>query len=136
MTVERISLTPGEIRRCTLRALLGHAASRASADAVADGTAAAELAGVPSHGLAYVPVYCEHLQVGKVDGNVEPVTERVRPALVVTDGRAGFAHPAISQGFDLWRAKPELRAWRFGTPTIAACSATTPTSWPTKGWSG
>ncbi len=94
-----VSLTPEEVRRCTVRALVAHGATPESAEAVAAATAAAEVAGVSSHGLAYVPVYCEHLRVGKVDGRADPSTERVRPALLVTDARTGFAHPAIANGF-------------------------------------
>src|SRR5829696_4890211 len=86
-----VSLTPNEVRRCTVRALVTHGASPENAEAVAAATAAAEVAGVSSHGLAYVPVYCEHLRVGKVDGRAEPSTERVRPALLVSDAKTGFA---------------------------------------------
>jgi (2R)-3-sulfolactate dehydrogenase (NADP+) len=62
-------------------------------------TAATEADGVSSHGLAYIPIYCEHVQCGKVDGRAVPTMERARPALLTVDAATGFAHPAIELGF-------------------------------------
>ena len=59
----------------------------------------AEADGIASHGLAYLPTYCEHLRCGKVDGKAVPVVTKPKPALVVVDAKSGFAHPAIDAGF-------------------------------------
>ena len=88
------------IATLTAAALVANGATDAQARPVAVATAAAEFAGMPSHGLLYVPIYCEHLRVGKVDGQARPTLEQVRPALVVADAVAGFAHPAITLGFE------------------------------------
>ncbi|MCB1883246.1 MAG: Ldh family oxidoreductase [Geminicoccaceae bacterium] len=66
---------------------------------LARAVAQAERDGIPSHGLAYVPVYCEHVRCGKVDGRAEPTVGRPRPGLVRVDAATGFAHPAIDLGF-------------------------------------
>ena len=93
-------LTERAITALAQEALMACGASEANARPVAVATAAAEVAGMPSHGLLYVPIYCEHLRVGKIDGSARPTVERAKPALLVADAVTGFAHPAISLGFD------------------------------------
>ena len=93
-------LTISEIETLAFEAL---SAAGARADAVrplAKAVAAAEAEGIASHGLAYVPVYCEHLVCGKVDGAAVPHAASPNPAAVVVDARTGFAHPAIDLGFE------------------------------------
>jgi (2R)-3-sulfolactate dehydrogenase (NADP+) len=95
-----VTLTVADIEARAVRALRGAGASDTAAHSVARAVAAAEADGVASHGLAYVPIYCEHIRCGKVDGNAVPVVEHPRPALLVVDAKAGFAHPAIDAGFE------------------------------------
>ena len=45
----------------------------------------AEADGVASHGLAYIPIYAQHVECGKVDGLAEPLISRPRPAVVAVD---------------------------------------------------
>jgi len=87
-----------EIEELATAALCVAGASRPNAVAVAAGIAAAERDGVASHGLAYLATYCDHLRCGKVDGQAQPELFTPKPALIVVDAHAGFAHPAISQG--------------------------------------
>jgi (2R)-3-sulfolactate dehydrogenase (NADP+) len=94
------TLTVHAIVALTMKALRVSGASDVNARPVAIATAAAEVAGMPSHGLLYVPIYCDHLRVGKVDGSAQPMVEQIRPALVVVDAATGFAHPAIALGFE------------------------------------
>jgi (2R)-3-sulfolactate dehydrogenase (NADP+) len=68
------------------------------AEALAAGIAAAERDGIKSHGLMYLPVYCEHLTCGKVLGGAEPKLEQTAPSALVADARSGFAHAAIDRG--------------------------------------
>jgi (2R)-3-sulfolactate dehydrogenase (NADP+) len=82
------------------RALVASGASVENAGPMAEATVAAEASGVSSHGLAYVPTYCEHVRIGKVDGRAVPTVTRVKPALLVADAASGFAHPAIAAGFE------------------------------------
>ena len=61
---------------------------------------ATEADGIASHGLAYIPIYCEHVRCGKVDGQARPVVEVPSPSVVKVDAATGFAHPAIDLGFE------------------------------------
>ncbi|MBY0362124.1 MAG: Ldh family oxidoreductase [Phreatobacter sp.] len=91
MTVDAIeSLAAAALRR--------HGASDAQARALAAGLAGAERDGIRSHGLMYLPVYCEHLTCGKVVGAAEPVLTRPAPGSLVVDAGSGFAHAAIDLG--------------------------------------
>ncbi len=98
--VETRTLTLTEIEDLAFRALVAAGTSEANARPLAVATAATEADGVASHGLAYIPIYCEHVQCGKVDGVAEPVLSRPRPGVVTVDAATGFAHPAIDAGFD------------------------------------
>jgi (2R)-3-sulfolactate dehydrogenase (NADP+) len=93
-----------EIEALTAEALARHGASEAQARALAAGIAGAERDGIRSHGLMYLPVYCEHLTCGKVIGKAEPVLSRPAPGSITVDAGSGFAHPAIDLGL------PELTA--------------------------
>ena len=97
MTTE--TLTLAEIETLAFEALTRAGASRAQARPLARATAETEADGVASHGLAYIPVYCEHLRCGKVRGDAVPEVTRPRPGLVVADAGQGFAHAAIAAGF-------------------------------------
>ena len=66
-------LTPAEIEALAAEALRRHGASDTQAAALAAGIAAAERDGIASHGLMYLPTYCEHLTCGKVVGAAAPV---------------------------------------------------------------
>ncbi|MDH3233243.1 MAG: Ldh family oxidoreductase [Alphaproteobacteria bacterium] len=94
------TMTIGDIEAVALNALLAAGASEANALPLARAVAAAERDGIASHGLAYVPTYCQHVQCGKVDGQAEPVLDRPKPASLVVDAKTGFAHPAIALGFE------------------------------------
>jgi (2R)-3-sulfolactate dehydrogenase (NADP+) len=99
-----IALSPLEIASLSQRALVAHGASEFQAKSVADAIAAAESEGIRSHGLQYLPTYCEHLHCGKVAGKTEPSLERTAPGVLRVDAQCGFAHPAIDRGL------PELIA--------------------------
>ena len=94
------TLTLDEIERIAFDALRDAGTAEAAARALARATAATEADGVASHGLAYVPIYCEHVQCGKVDGAATPALSRPRPAVLRVDAAHGFAHPAIEMGFE------------------------------------
>lgn len=98
--IETLNLTLAEIETLAVEALSSCGASPEAARSLARAVAAAEADGIASHGLAYVPTYCEHLVCGKVDGGAVPVVSVPKPALVVVDAGTGFAHPAIDAGFE------------------------------------
>ena len=56
--------------------------------------------GIASHDLAYIPIYAEHVQCGKVDGKAMPVIETPTASMIRIDAATGFTHPAIDAGFE------------------------------------
>jgi (2R)-3-sulfolactate dehydrogenase (NADP+) len=80
-------------------ALARAGASEVAAASLARAVAAAERDGIASHGLAYLPTYCEHLGCGKVLADAVPWLEQTAPAALSVDAGSGFAHPAIDMGF-------------------------------------
>lgn len=99
-TSDTIAMTAQEIEELAFQALSRAGASEINARSVARSSAAAHADGVASHGLPYVPIYCEHLQCGKVAGDAVPAVSRPKPAALVADAGNGFAHPAIDAGFE------------------------------------
>lgn len=97
---ETRTLSLAEIEDLSLRALIAVGTSEANARPLAVATAATEADGIASHGLAYIPIYCEHVQCGKVDGLAQPKLDRPTPAVLTVDASTGFAHPAIDLGFE------------------------------------
>ncbi|SLN42500.1 (2R)-3-sulfolactate dehydrogenase (NADP(+)) [Falsiruegeria litorea R37] len=98
--IETRTLTLADIEDLSFRALVAAGTSEANARPLAVATAATEADGVASHGLAYIPIYCEHVQCGKVDGSAIPAVDKPTPGVVNVDAATGFAHAAIDAGFD------------------------------------
>jgi len=69
-----------------------------AAGAVAKALVAAELDGIPSHGLSRLPFYADQVKSGKVKGSARPVVERVAAGVLRVDACDGFAFPAIDAG--------------------------------------
>ena len=93
-------MTLDEIEDLAYRALVAAGTSDANARPLARATAATEADGIASHGLAYIPIYCEHVRCGKVDGQAQPALSRPAPSVIAVDAVTGFAHPAIDLGFE------------------------------------
>ncbi|MEM7320946.1 MAG: Ldh family oxidoreductase [Pseudomonadota bacterium] len=98
--IETRTLSLSEIEDLSFRALVAAGTTSENARPLAVATAATEADGVASHGLAYIPIYCEHVQCGKVDGQAKPIVTTPRSGVVAVDAATGFAHSAISLGFD------------------------------------
>jgi (2R)-3-sulfolactate dehydrogenase (NADP+) len=88
-------LTLEQIHSLSLQALLGSGASELQAGPVADSICEAEAEGIRNVGLAYLPVYCEHLLCGKIAGGAIPRIIEGAPAVVRVDAAHGFSHPAF-----------------------------------------
>lgn len=97
---EQPVLTLDEIESLAFRALVAAGTTEANARALAAATAATEADGIASHGLAYIPIYCEHVECGKVDGTAQPELSQPAPSTITVDAATGFAHPAIDLGFE------------------------------------
>ena len=105
---EGLMMTLDDIEDLAYRALIAAGTADANARPLARATAATEADGIASHGLAYIPTYCEHVRCGKVDGQARPVLTRPAPSVIAVDAATGFAHPAIECGFaDLIEAAHE-----------------------------
>ena len=98
--IEIRTLSLAEIEDIAFRALVAAGTSEANARPLAVATAATEADGVASHGLAYIPIYCEHVTCGKVDGRAVASLDLTRPGMLVADAGTGFPHSAIDQGFE------------------------------------
>jgi (2R)-3-sulfolactate dehydrogenase (NADP+) len=95
MTVTR----PGAEWEALAARVLQRAGARSDvAAAVAAALVAAELDGIPSHGLSRLPFYADQVASGKVDGCAVPAVERPAAGLVRCDARNGLAYPAIAAG--------------------------------------
>ncbi len=97
--IETKTLSLSEIEDLSMKALMAAGTSKANARPLAVATAATEADGVASHGLAYIPIYCEHVGCGKVDGQAVPVLTQPSPSVIKVDAATGFAHAAIDVGF-------------------------------------
>lgn len=98
--IETKTLSLTEIEDLAFRALTHVGTSEQNARPLAVATAATEADGVASHGLAYIPIYCEHVTCGKVDGVATPHLDTPRPGVITVDAGTGFAHAAIDAGFE------------------------------------
>lgn len=67
---------------------------------IVDGIIDAELSGIKSHGFHYLPIYCLHLKIGKINGIAKPSLIQVSDAAIKVNADNGFAHSAINLGFD------------------------------------
>ncbi|WP_420548108.1 Ldh family oxidoreductase [Curvivirga sp.] len=93
-------LTATEIETLAFDALLGAGTNETSARSMARAAAAAEIDGIRSHGLVYIPIYCEHVKCGKVIGDAKPEVKQTAASSIHVNANSGFAHPAIDAGFE------------------------------------
>jgi len=94
---DTITLTVQEAEALCDRAARAAGASPFTAGSLARSVVAAEADGQASVGLSHFIDYLDALQAGRIDGTAEPAITRPAPALILSDGRGGAAHP----GFDL-----------------------------------
>jgi len=92
------TLPASDLRDLALRVLAAAGASRANAASAATALIAAELDGLPSHGLSRIPFYAEQISRGKVDGQAIPTLSRPAAATLRVDANGGLAFPAIDLG--------------------------------------
>ena len=112
------------IEQTTHAALARHGARDWIAGEVAKAVRKAEATGNLICGLYYLESYCQQLASGRVNGEVEPVVSKPRPASVMVDAKLGFAQAAFSRAFDT----AIETARETGTASLAVCHAHTCTS--------
>ncbi len=57
----------------------------------------AECDGIRTVGLGYLPLYCGHLQVGKINRDAEPTHAQIAPSVLRVQADSGFAHAAYAE---------------------------------------
>ena len=80
-----------EVESLATDALFGAGTRPESAQSMGRAARAAERDGIRSHGLLYVPTYCEHVNCGKVDGTAVPEIIQPRLSAIKVDAKTGFA---------------------------------------------
>ena len=55
----------------------------------------AECDGIRTVGLGYLPLYCGHLQVGKINRDAQPSHEQIAPSAIRSVADSGFAHASF-----------------------------------------
>ena len=93
------TLKPQEVYDLAYKALTHHGAHSDAAVSLAASIRATEEMGISSHGLMYLPIYCQHLDCGKVRTDAQPSLEKLSDTSFRADADCGFAHPAIDLGF-------------------------------------
>ena len=78
--------------------LLKSGCSLKNSEGIIDGIIDAEYCGIKSHGFHYLPIYCNHLKIGKIKGNANPTFEKISRSSIKVDADNGFAHTAINIG--------------------------------------
>lgn len=96
MTTQNITLA--ELRALVVKVLVANGAATEAARLVTDTLVRSEAEGNTACGLHYVPVLCEQLSAGRIEGNADPVVTCPAPGAVVVDAANGFAHLAIARG--------------------------------------
>jgi (2R)-3-sulfolactate dehydrogenase (NADP+) len=122
--MSKTTVSLDEIEAATHASLIRHGAKDWIGREVARAVRKAEATGNLICGLYYLESYCLQLESGRVNGMVEPVVSKPRPASVMVDARLGFAQAAFSRAIET--ALDTAR--EMGTSSLAVCHAHTCTS--------
>jgi (2R)-3-sulfolactate dehydrogenase (NADP+) len=91
------TLTLAEVASLTRRALSSCGAHGAQLDIAVQSVVDAECDGIRTVGLNYLPLYCGHLQVGKINRDAQPQHAQIAPAVIRAEADSGFAHAAFAE---------------------------------------
>jgi (2R)-3-sulfolactate dehydrogenase (NADP+) len=94
------TLTLDEVEDLARSALAGCGAHGAQLDLAVQSVLDAECDGIRTVGLGYLPLYCGHLQVGKINRDAQPRHEKIAPAALRALADSGFAHAAFAEAED------------------------------------
>jgi (2R)-3-sulfolactate dehydrogenase (NADP+) len=98
------TLSLADVLDLSNKALMGAGASALQAGPVAQSIMDAEAEGIRNVGLAFLPFYCRHLEIGKVFGDVVPEVTVTGGSSLMADAKLGFCHPAYTAGEDRFYA--------------------------------
>ena len=94
MSTENRKMSLAEVEDLTRRALAGCGAHGAQLEIATQSVVDAECDGIRTVGLGYLPLYCGHLQVGKINRDAQPAHSQVAPSALRSLADSGFAHAA------------------------------------------
>jgi (2R)-3-sulfolactate dehydrogenase (NADP+) len=97
MSDESKTLTLAEVDDLARRALAGCGAQGQQLDLAVQSVVDAECDGIRTVGLGYLPLYCGHLQVGKLNRDAAPSHEQIAPSALRAHADSGFAHAAYAE---------------------------------------
>ncbi|NQV84263.1 MAG: Ldh family oxidoreductase [Rhodospirillales bacterium] len=89
-----------DLRGLAVRVLTASKTSPDNAACVASALVRADADGIPSHGVARLPIYADQSKCAKVDGFVTPECIETGTAAIRVDAKCGFAFPAIDLGLN------------------------------------
>jgi (2R)-3-sulfolactate dehydrogenase (NADP+) len=97
MNIESRVMSMQEVGDITQRALSACGATGAQLELAVQSVVDAECDGIRTVGLNYLPLYCGHLQVGKLKGDAVPGHEQIAPSAIRSNAATGFAHAAYAE---------------------------------------
>jgi (2R)-3-sulfolactate dehydrogenase (NADP+) len=91
------TLSLDDVASLARRALAGCGAQGAQLDMAVQSIVDAECDGIRTVGLGYLPLYCGHLQVGKINRDAAPRHLQIAAAVLRAEADSGFAHAAFAE---------------------------------------
>ena len=91
-------LSKSKASELALEKLIKSGCSELNSAGIIEGILDAEFSGIKSHGFHYLPIYCNHLKIGKIKGKASPTFEQISSSSIKVDADNGFAHTAINIG--------------------------------------
>lgn len=104
MSTQNKTLTLAEIEDLARRALEACGARGRQLDFAVQSVVDAECDGIRTVGLGYLPLYCGHLQVGKINRDASPSHLQLAPGALRSNADSGFAHAAYAEAEEAFYA--------------------------------
>ena len=92
---ETKTLSLAEVDDLARRSMAACGAHGEQLDIAVQSVVDAECDGIQTVGLGYTPLYCGHLQVGKINRDAKPSHEQIAPSAIRSNADSGFAHAAF-----------------------------------------
>ena len=97
MSEKNAVLTLDQVDDLARRALAGCGAHGQQLELAVQSVIDAECDGIRTVGLGYLPLYCGHLQVGKINRDARPTHAQIAPSALRSMADSGFAHAAFAE---------------------------------------
>lgn len=97
MTEQSKTLSLSQVDDLARRALSACGARGQQLELAVQSVIDAECDGIRTVGLGYLPLYCGHLQVGKINLEAQPTHAQIAPSALRSMADSGFAHAAFAE---------------------------------------